>query len=294
MESIGSDGGSLEPTWSGRIAGLWTEIFGDEAAAEPALLLSEAEAPSSRWPDELIAALCGATGAVIRFDTRDAGRNEPSAGAYSLQDLAADAVAILDERGVGRAHLIGRSMGGMIAQLVALDHADRVASLTLVSTTAGVSPGLPGPEAWLVDKMADRLFGDRPASVEERAEWIVEQLAWFSGRRYEFDRERAMAAARGEATGEWHDACGHGDAVVDAPARYHRLADIEVPTLVVHGTADPVYSPDHGLALADGIPGAHLELIDGLGHEVPAEFGGQLARLVEGVVERSREPGAGS
>lgn len=282
----------MEPTWSGRITGLWTEIFGDVTDSVPALLLSEAEAPSSRWPDELIAELCEVTGAVIRFDTRDAGRNQPSATPYSLDDLADDAIAVLDDTGADRAHVIGRSMGGMVAQLLALHHAGRVASLTLVSTTAGASSALPGPEPWLVDRMADRLFGDRPETVEERAEWIVEQLEWFSGRRYDFDRRSALVAAAAEVEAMWHHDCAHGDAVVDAPARYEQLGGIAAPTLVVHGTADPVYPPDHGFALAEGIPDARLELVEGLGHEVPAAFGRPLARLIQGVVARTEPPGA--
>ena len=85
----------------------------------------------------------------------------------------------------------------------------------------------------------------------------------------------------------WHARGAHGDAVVDATPRFARLDRISAPTLVVHGTADPVYPTDHGLALAERIPGARLELIDGLGHELPPAFGTQLARLIGELVERS-------
>lgn len=284
MKSIGSESGSLEPSWTGRAGGLWTEVFGEPDGNVPALLLSEAEAPSTRWPDELISALIAITGAVIRFDTRDAGRNGPETSPYALADLAADAIRVLDDCRVDHAHLVGRSMGGMVAQIVALDHPDRVRSLTLLSTTGGPAAELQGPEPWLIDKMADRLFGDRPESIPERADWIVDQLEWFAGRRYPFDRSRAVAAAMVEAEHMWHEDFAHGDAVVDADSRYERLAGVGIPTLIVHGTADPVYPADHGLALADRIPSSHLELIDGLGHELPPDFSDQLAELIGDLV----------
>lgn len=240
--------------------------------APPALLLSAAEEPASRWPHALIEALAARCGGVVSFDTRGIGRNRSVRPGYGLDDLATDACAVLDQFGVERAHVIGRSMGGMVAQLLALDSPQRVASLTLVSTSAGPDDRVGGPAEWFLEAMSQRLLEGPPDAPVERVGWIVEQLRWFAGPRFEFDEAEAEQAAVEIVSDWWHDEVGHGHAVVEAAPRYNRLAELSQPTLVVHGTADPVYAVAHGQALAEGIPHAEIVLVEGLGHEFPAAF----------------------
>lgn len=257
----------------------WYESEREGGAADPVLLLSEAEAPSTRWPDPLIARLVETVGPVLRFDTRDSGRSESDDQPFTLDDLAADAVEVLRGFGADRAHVVGRSMGGMVAQLLALDHPDAVRSMTLLSTTGGEDDALPEPAEWLVEKMAARHLGSPPVDADERIQWTVEQWEWFAGTRIPFDHRAATIRAT-EELAWWRATSGHGHAVVEAEPRWSRLASVRVPTLVVHGTADPVHPPDHGLRLASVIPGAGLELIEGLGHELPDALSDQLADLI--------------
>ncbi|MGI9608045.1 MAG: alpha/beta fold hydrolase [Acidimicrobiales bacterium] len=272
--------------WAGYVAidpdiSMWVERIGDSAHGRtPVLLLSEAEAPSHRWPEPLIDSLVAELGSVIRFDTRDSGRSSWVEPLYGLDDLATDAVAVLDALGVDRAHVVGRSMGGMVAQIVAIVHPERVASLTLISTTPGPDEALGPPEQWLVDHMAERLFAAEPTDPTERVEWLVEQQRWFAGPRFPFEEDRVMAAAVVEVSDFWRGKAGHGAAVVEAGSRMSQLGSVDVPTLVVHGTADPVHPVAHGQALAGAISGARLELVDGLGHELPAAFAPRLVDLI--------------
>ena len=251
---------------------IWADRVGRIDSGPPALLLSAAEEPASRWPAELLSGLQTFCGAAIRFDTRGVGRNRSADPGYQLGDLTADAVAVLDHFGVERAHVIGRSMGGMIGQLLALDHPERVATLTLMSSSAGPDDRCGPPAEWFVDAMSKRLLEGAPNDAIGRVEWVVEQLRWFAGPRFEFDVESAERLVVAEVAAHWHDRVGHGLAVVEAPPRYDRLSDIESPTLIVHGTSDPVYPVGHGQALAEGIDGAEVLLVEGLGHEFPPAF----------------------
>lgn len=260
---------------------LYTEVTAPtRESGAPVLLLSEAEAPSSRWPEVFVDGLVAAGSAVVRFDTRDTGRSSWVDEAYAMEDLVGDALAVLDDLGVSKAHLVGRSMGGIVAQYLAMDSPDRVASLTLISTTPGRREQYGLPEDWLIDRMSQRLFEDAPVGVVARVEWIIDQLEWFSGPLFDFDRPAAAREVYGEVTEMWRGHNGHGHAVVDSPDRFDELAKLSVPTVVIHGTADPVYPVGHGQALAEQIPNGRLHLIEGLGHELPDRFLPQLLELI--------------
>jgi pimeloyl-ACP methyl ester carboxylesterase len=264
----------------------WFESDCEDGTADPVLLLSEAEAPSSRWPDRLIGRLVADVGPVLRFDTRDVGRSPAADDDYALTDLAADAVALLGTFGADRAHVLGRSMGGMVAQLMALHHGTTVRSLTLLSTSPGEGPQLPDPAEWLVERMAQRHLGPTPQTDDEKIRWIVDQWEWFAGSRFGFDRQHATERAIDELAW-WRPGVKHGRAVVEAPSWFESLATVDVPTVVVHGTADPVYAVEHALAIVDRLPHAQLELVEGLGHELPDGFSDQLADVVQEVVART-------
>ena len=209
---------------------------------------------------------------MVRYDHRDSGLSTkvPADVGYTLDDLTDDALTVMDTHGIDRAHVIGRSMGGMVGQLLALDHADRVATLTLVCSTPGLGDErLPMAADWLVDRMTERLFAEPPETGEARAAWIVEQGEWFAGPRHPVPTADRLQIAVAEVDRCWYPESGHGVAVSASPSRLDRLDGIERPTLVVHGTADPVFSVEHALALADGIRGAELWLVEELGHELP-------------------------
>ena len=253
----------------------------ERGGGAPVVFLSEAEEPSSRWPVELLSALARATGGSIWFDTRDIGRSSWVDEPYDIIDLMSDALVVMDAYEVEAAHLIGRGMGGQVAQQLALAMPDRVSSLTLVSSTPGRREQFGMPEEWLIDKMSERLFAEPPTDPDELAEWMVQQLEWFNGPVFPFDRDAALARAASEIDHGWRGPNGHGTAVVDAPDIVDFLGNILVPALVLHGTSDPVYPVEHGQGLADRIPNAELVFIEGMGHELPTSFVPQLVSLFE-------------
>ncbi len=261
-------------------AGLFSECF--EATTSPSgtgcdevlpvLLVSGADSHCTRWTPALIEPLQALGHRVVRYDHRDSGLSSkvPSDMGYNLNDLADDALAVLEAHGVERAHIIGRSMGGMVGQVLALDHAERVATLTIACSTPGLGDErLPVAADWLLERMTERLFTGPPRDEADRAAWIVEQDEWFAGSRHALSTASRLVIAAAEVARCWYPESGHGAAVGVSPSRLDRLGEIGVPTLVVHGTADPVFSVEHAVALADGIPEAELWLVEDLGHELP-------------------------
>ena len=252
-----------------------SEVFEPMPGAPEAgavLLVSGADSHCTRWTSAFIQPLLDLGHRVVRYDHRDSGLSTkvPADVGYTLADLADDACAVMDEHGILRAHVIGRSMGGMVGQVMALDHADRVATLTLLGSSPGLGDeSLPSAADWLVDRMAERLFAPPAVSHTERVAWIVELDEMFAGDRYPITTAERIRTASAEVERCWYPESGHGPAVNSSPSRLGRLAGISVPTLVVHGTADPVFPVEHAVALADGIPDAGLWLVEGLGHEVP-------------------------
>jgi pimeloyl-ACP methyl ester carboxylesterase len=256
---------------------LCAETFGDPG--DPAILLiGGAASPMDWWDEEFCELLAGGPRLVVRYDMRDTGQSttyEPGSPAYTGSDLVADAVSLLDALGIARAHLVGISMGGGIAQQLAVEHADRVASLTLMST----SPvGERGPDATELPPMSPRLeshFADPPpepdwSDREAVVDYIVDDMRTFAGS-LPFDAPRVRALAEGivdralnvESTLKNHLVMDSGE-----PLR-GRLEDVRAPTLVIHGTEDPLFPFEHAEAFAAAIPGARLLPLEGAGHEVP-------------------------
>ncbi len=244
---------------------------------DPAILFIGAATWSMDWWEEALCRGLASNGRrVVRYDTRDTGRSTsypPGRPGYSTMDLVTDAVAILDALRIDRAHVVGLSMGGGIAQRLALKHRDRVDTLTLMSTSP-IDPDiadLPGPEpqvkATFEDPSPEPDWSDRAKVVD----YVVEGERPYAGpgsfdeprlRRLAgevFDRSRDMAAAM----------TNHFLLETDLPDS-QRLGDLAgVPTLVLHGSADPMFSLAHGKALADAVPGARLVELDGVGHQLP-------------------------
>jgi pimeloyl-ACP methyl ester carboxylesterase len=251
---------------------LCVDTRGDPAA--PAILLIMGSGASMDWwEDEFCDRLAAGPRFVIRYDHRDTGRSvsyPPGAPGYVGADLVADAVGVLDALELPHAHVVGMSMGGALAQLVALDHADRVGSLTLISTSAG-GPGLPGMSQEAAARFAavePPDWSDREAVIDygvELARAAASQSAPFD----EVGMRRLWTRALDRTESVESSFRNHDLVAADGDPWRERLAELTVPTLVTHGTEDSVLPFPHGEALAREIPGADLLPLEQTGHELP-------------------------
>jgi len=250
---------------------LCVETFGDPA--DPAILLIHGAAASLlAWEEEFCERLAAGSRFVIRYDHRDTGRSvsyEPGTPPYTFRDLSEDAVGLLDAFDLGNAHLLGRSMGGGITMLAALDYPDRVASLTLVGTSPGGSDLPPMSEEFLAYVGGARApdWSDREAVIDH----VIGLLRVFSGGSGHFD-EAAMRDLVGRDVDRTVNVASsltnHFAMDVGEPFR-DRLGEISIPTLVVHGAKDPVFPLGHALVLEQEIPRTRLLTLEQTGHELP-------------------------
>jgi pimeloyl-ACP methyl ester carboxylesterase len=253
---------------------LCVETFGDPTDAA-ILLIMGAEASMDWWREEFCQRLADGSRLVIRYDLRDTGRSisyEPGAPGYTGDDLADDAAGLIDSLGLGQAHLVGMSMGGGLAQLVALDHPAKVSTLTLIAT----SPAGPGDADRDLPSMtqqaqagfaaiADPDWTDRHAVIDYIVA-IERTCAGTNG--FDEDEWRELAGRVFDRTTNIESAMTNHDALPDEHRPRPPLRTLKVPTLVIHGTEDPVLPHAHGLALAEEIPRARMLTVDGMGHEV--------------------------
>ena len=250
---------------------LCTEPFG-EPGDPPILLVTGMGGSMLWWEEGFCRKLADGGRFVIRYDHRDTGRSvtyEHGRPGYTGADLVADAAGVLDDYEIPGAHVVGVSMGGALAQLLALDFPDRVLSLVLISTSLalGGDRGLPGSSGELGRFLA-RAEADRsdPTSV---IEYLVEYSRVLAGGRRPFDEERMRDLVRRdvERARDFRSQQNH-DSIPDDGRPHESLSSIAVPTLVIHGTADPMFPFEHGQALANEIPGARLLPLEGSGHGV--------------------------
>src|SRR3954447_5336017 len=258
------------------------EAFG-EPADPPVLLVMGMGASMLWWDDGFCAALDAGGRFVLRYDHRDTGRSTaypPGRPEYGGDDLVADAARVLDGYGIARAHVVGVSMGGALAQVFALDFPDRVASLVLMSTSpAGAAPDLPPvADAYREFMASAEVDWSDPASIV--ASHVAETRA-LNGER-PFDEARVRALATRDVERATDPASVRNHALLDGGEPWReRLREIRVPTLVIHGTADPLFPLGHGRALADEIPGADLHVLDGAGHVLhPADHGAVVRAIL--------------
>jgi pimeloyl-ACP methyl ester carboxylesterase len=274
-------------------ADLCVEAIGERA--DPALLLiGGATWSMDWWEDELCRRLADRGRLVVRYDQRDTGRSTSypaGAPAYTAAALVSDAVAVLDALGIARAHVVGLSMGGGIAQDLALEHRERLATLTLMSTSP-IDPGiehLPGMtqelQASFAEERPEPDWCDRDAVIEH----IVEGERPYAGPgNFDEPRLRAIAGRVFDRTNDIAASmANHFILDQDGPAD-PRLSRLEgLPTLVVHGTADPLFPLAHGRALADAIPRARLVELDDVGHQLPPPR--TWERLVDTLIEHTAQ-----
>jgi pimeloyl-ACP methyl ester carboxylesterase len=282
------------------------DTFGDSSAS-PLLLIMGLGAQMVLWDEEFCEQLAAKGHYVIRFDNRDVGLStkfdeagipnvveamnsvmsgEKISSPYSLNDMADDAVGLLDALNIDKAHICGASMGGMIAQTIATRHPNRVLSLTSIMSSTG-DRSLPQgkPDAMAV------LFTPAPQEREASIEHAVKVWKTIAGPGFPLDEERI----RNRATLSY-DRCfnpaglarqlvaimAHGD-------RTEALDSVSAPTLVIHAADDPLVPVECGKATAEAIPGAELLIIDGMGHDLPL---GAWPQIVDAINANAQKSGA--
>ena len=275
------------------------ETFGDRAAS-PLLLITGLGAQMTSWEDTFCEHLAGRGFHVIRFDNRDSGLSTlmEDAGypdiaaafsgnaqpAYQLDDMACDAAGVLDGLGIGAAHVVGASMGGFIAQLVAINHPDHVLSLTSIMSGPGGSDEVaPKPEGAAV------LIATPPSTREERIEQAMSFRRVLLGSEDPFDGafERARAT---RAIDRAYYPVGVGRqlvAILAANSRLERLKQVRVPALVIHGVDDVLVPVENGRLVAEAVPGARLLEIEGMGHDVPARVWPQVLDAIDEIARQA-------
>lgn len=300
MVKHGEDGSM--PYTRGNGVELYYETVGDDDGV-PLLLVNGLGSQLVSWPGQLCAALCDRGFRLVRFDNRDVGLSSRISAdgvelmasitaavmgkevdaPYLLRDMAADAMAVLDAVGVESAHILGVSMGGMIVQQIAIDHPTRMRSLTSISSTTG-DRDVGQPHADVVRVLYERPPTERDAYIAHSVE-----VSRAIGSPSLFDEDLARAKAelafdRGlspEGTGR------QLLAILASGSRSDALRRIDIPTLVIHGDADPLVDPTGGRRTAEVISGAELMVLPGMGHDLPAVYWSPIVEAVTALAARA-------
>jgi pimeloyl-ACP methyl ester carboxylesterase len=271
------------------------ETFGDPA--DPILLLVMGlTAQMTAWDERFCSMLADEGFHVVRFDNRDCGLSSKTEGEppdivelamamlgggeipdvpYTLSDMASDAVAVVGAAGGGRAHVVGASMGGMIAQVCAIEHPEVVASLTsIMSTTGATDVGQPQPAA------IQALMSPPPEDREGFIERSVEVTHVIGGPLVDDDSVRAHAAAAYDRSFYPQAAAFQMAAIAKTGDRTEHLGQVSAPTLVIHGAADTLVTLSGGEATARAIPGARIEVFEKMGHDLPEPLWPDIVALI--------------
>lgn len=274
------------------------EIFGD-SDAEPVLLIMGLGGQMIHWYDDFCQQLAARGFRVIRFDNRDIGQSSkmtggkrltalellklrflhiPVAAPYTLRDMAQDVIGLMDALDLGSAHLVGASMGGMIAQEIAISFPERVRSLTSIMSTTG-NPRIPPPTTEAMAVLTTPPPGSREEFFAQHARtWKVLRVG-------SFPEDEALDRSRAERTFERGlNPAGVGRqlrAMLASGSRKERLRSVTAPTLVIHGTVDPLVRPEGGKDTAASIPGAKLLMIEGMGHAMPIQMWPEIIGAID-------------
>jgi pimeloyl-ACP methyl ester carboxylesterase len=278
------------------------ETFGDPGDP-PVLLVMGLATQMIGWPDEFCRGLADTGLFVVRFDNRDIGLSThvDDAGApdimavfggdhssvpYGLADLADDTVGLLDALGLDSAHLVGASMGGMIAQLVAVRHPERVRSLTSIMSTTG-DPAVGAPAEAALGVLLAPPATDREGAVQR----AVDTYRVIGSPGFEFD-ETSLRERAGLSFDRAYNPAGVARqlaAILTTTDRTADLASVAVPTLVIHGEQDALIDVSGGRATAAAIPGCELLVVDGMGHDLPRELWPQLTERITALIARAEQ-----
>jgi len=278
------------------------ETHGDPTG-EPLLLVMGLGVQLIGWPIELCDALVDRGFFVVRYDNRDTGlstkfsnvggdfitsflkasQGEPVEVAYRLTDMAADGMALLDHLGIDSAHIVGASMGGMIAQTMAIEHPARVRTLTsIMSTTGEQGIGQPTPEAMEILIRPAATTRDAAIEASVAASRVIGSPEHFDE---DVARQRATAA---------YDRCFNPAgiarqllAILASGSRAEALAQLDVPTVVIHGDRDLLVTPSGGERTAELVPGAELLVLEGMGHDLPPAMLGQVVEAITSLAART-------
>jgi pimeloyl-ACP methyl ester carboxylesterase len=275
------------------------ERFGDPADP-PLLLIMGLATQMLGWPDEFCAGLAERGLSVIRFDNRDIGLSthlhdapppdigaammgDTSSASYTLSDMAGDVTGLLDALGIDSAHVVGASMGGMIAQTLAIEHPARVRTLTSIMSTTG-DPSVGGASEEALGVLLAPPAADRTAAIER----TLATYRVIGSPAYELD-EPALRERAGLAFDRAHDPAGVARqlvAILASGDRTPRLRTLRLPVLILHGAEDPLVPVTGGRATAAAIPGAELVEFDGMGHDLPRALWPAITDRIVDLVER--------
>jgi pimeloyl-ACP methyl ester carboxylesterase len=264
------------------------ETFG-ERSNEAVLLINGLGSQMTRWPEAFCALLVDKGLFVIRFDNRDVGLSTwlGEGDKYSVADMAADAAAVLDAVGKPAAHIVGISMGGMIAQEFAATHPERTLSLTSIMSNTG-NPDLPQPTAAAMDSLNARPANPSDANFIEDT---VKRALVIGSPAYPWPDGALAARARAEADRAFNPpgVARQMAAIRASGDRRAKLATISIPTMVLHGADDPLVPVAGGRDTAANIRGAELRIIPGMGHDLPPALYATFVETIERALARARQ-----
>lgn len=278
------------------------DSFGDPANP-PVILIMGLATQMIHWSDQFCELLASKQLYVIRFDNRDIGKsswlsdkpvpskwdfignvlfNKKLDAPYLLDDMADDTLALMDALNIEKAHLVGASMGGMIAQCLALKYPNRVSSLTSIMSTTG-DRSLPRAKAKLAAKLIKPIAHEVERYVAQSLDiWLI-----LHGEHFPFDRENVEKLIRSSRQRGFNPAgvSRQLSAIIDSPDRTSALQTLQIPSLIIHGDIDPLVPVECGIATANAIPDAKLTILEGMGHTLPMQL---WPKIVDDIVELSK------
>jgi pimeloyl-ACP methyl ester carboxylesterase len=277
-----------------------------DAGGEPLILVMGLATQMIAWDSEFCSALADRGFRVVRFDNRDVGRSTkidtagvPSrldmlsgrraTAAYLLRDMARDTFGLMGQLGIESGHVAGASMGGMIAQTMAIERPERVRSaVSIMSTTGSRWVGLPSFKAF------SALLATSPKNRDEMIERTLRTFRVIGSPGFAFDEQRVREIA-GRSYDRGHSSAGvirQLHAILASGDRTRALREVALPATVIHGSKDPLVRPSGGRATARAIPGARLRIIEGMGHDLPRDVWPQVVEEIAATAGRAREGAA--
>ena len=279
--------------------------YHERGEGDPLLLVMGLGGQLTDWPEGFVDALVARGFRVISFDNRDSGLSTEVQGEpptrpelakaiilrrqlhayYKIPDMAADAIGLLDALEIGEAHVVGMSMGGMIAQQIAIDFPDRVRSLTSIMSTTG-NPRVGRPKMRLIRKAMRRT----EPTLDNAIEMSIETFRDVCGPTFDADQFRVLAEKSIARSFRPNGTSRQLAAIIASPDRTEALERLKVPALVIHGMLDPLVQPSGGLATARAIPGAKLVMFNDMAHDLPHTRWNDMADEIAGIAARAQQP----